>query len=120
MSKSKTKLIQLYQLMAELTKPECANCRGPYSCCNSAYCHETIEWAATQWATTLVPTNHPNLPLLGPSGCIAAPHLRPCCTLHTCEINSLGYKKGDNNWTKKYFKLRQQIDAEEFKHYHDE
>jgi hypothetical protein len=54
-------------------------------------------------------TQHPKLPLMGPDGCIAAPHLRPLCTLHTCAINGRG-TSGNMEWDKKYFELREKID----------
>lgn len=49
----------------------------------------------------------------GPDGCTAAPHLRPICTMHTCDVNSMGFKvrpAPDPEWTKEYFKLRGQIE----------
>ena len=47
---------------------------------------------------------------MGPNGCTVPPHLRPTCTIHTCEINSVGCKKGDTKWTDKYFELREEIE----------
>ena len=47
---------------------------------------------------------------LAPTGCIVAPHLRPICTVHACCINSIGYKRGDMEWTNRYFELRARID----------
>lgn len=29
--------------------------------------------------------HHPMLPLMGPKGCVAPPHLRPLCAVHVCE-----------------------------------
>jgi hypothetical protein len=31
--------------------------------------------------------------------------------MHTCAINSLGFKPGDMEWTKKYFTLREKIET---------
>jgi hypothetical protein len=52
---------------------------------------------------------------MGPTGCVVPPHLRPICTVHTCEINGVGVKKGDPKWTEAYFKLRGEIEEEEYK-----
>jgi hypothetical protein len=45
---------------------------------------------------------------MGPTGCIASPHLRPLCTYHTCGINSLG-TSGNQKWDQKYFDLRERM-----------
>jgi hypothetical protein len=115
MTKAKKRLVKLYAQMAELTKPECAQCSSPHSCCSQEYCELTIQWAAKAWGVTLERTDGRDtrggpLPLMGPTGCTAAPHLRPICTVHTCDINSLGFKKGDLGWTERYFKLRDALD----------
>jgi len=106
------KLVILFQSMYEMTNPECAKCRAPRSCCDAMYCHCAEEVAREEWGVDVTPlkTDHPTLPFMGPTGCVLEPHLRPLCTLHTCDINSIGLKKGDPEWTNKYFKLREQID----------
>lgn len=109
------RLIQLYQQMAALTLPECQACPVPLSCCSAEYCEVTIEWARREWGVVLEPTGHPTLPLMGPQGCTAAPHLRPICTMHTCQVSSLGYKPGDPTWTQLYFDVRKKIDVLEVK-----
>jgi hypothetical protein len=52
------------------------------------------------------------IPFMGPTGCVVAPHLRPICTVHTCDINGMGFKRGPGSgpWTKRYFELREQIE----------
>lgn len=52
-------------------------------------------------------------------GCIAPPHLRPLCTLHTCDMSGLGFKRDDplGEWTDKYFELRNEIDEFEIQIY---
>lgn len=110
------RLIGLYQKMYELTEPECAKCRTPYSCCSAEYCHMAMERAA-EFGVTLEPTGHDTLPLMGEKGCIAEPYLRPLCTLHTCDMSALGFKKGDEDdgmWGTEYHNLRNQIDVLEF------
>lgn len=105
------KLIKLYQELADLTLPECRLvCKKPYSCCSSEYCEFSMH-LAKQRGVTLEPTGHARLPLMGPTGCIAPPHLRPMCTAHTCEMAGLGYKKGDTEgkWSIRYFDLRSLI-----------
>ena len=112
------KLIKLYAEMSALTAPECASvCRCPHSCCSEEHCEETILWAKKRWGVDLNPkrtagqdTRGRPLPLLGPTGCVADPHLRPICTVHTCEINGIGCKRGDPAWTAKYFKLRDKLE----------
>jgi len=118
------KLIGLYQQMYEMTSPECGcSCKLPYSCCSPEYCQGAIGHAQEHWGITLEPlgtpgrsTRNEELPLLGPEGCIAAPHLRPICTVHTCEINAFGFKvkDPDSAWTKRYSRLREEIDSLEF------
>lgn len=110
---NKPRLIVLFQQLYEHTEPECGkSCRRPHSCCSPEYCAITVAFAQQEWGVTLEPTGHEKLPLMGSEGCIAAPHLRPLCTAHTCAINNLGYKPNDQEWTDTYFKLRDAIDEE--------
>lgn len=106
---STEKLVVLYQKMADLTEPKCRECRAPWSCCSSEYCDAAIEMAAER-GVVLASTGHPTLPLMGPKGCVAEPHLRPMCTLHVCSINGMGFDAKDSAFTKKYFALRDEID----------
>jgi hypothetical protein len=103
-------LIKLWQQMYELTRfsDECRECRFNYSCCSPEYCQMAMDYAAETWGETLTPTDHPRLPLMGPKGCIAPPHVRPFCTLHTCKINSMGFTNNPA-WDKQYFDLRDKI-----------
>ena len=107
----KPKLIVLSQQMYEHTKGECANCRSPHQCCNAMECGVTAQYALEDWGVTLEPTGHPTIPFMGPNGCVVPPHLRPICTVHTCDINGMGFKRGPGGmeWTKRYFELREQI-----------
>ena len=105
----------LYAQMSEHTLPECqSTCRAPMACCSPEYCDEAIRWAKRRWGVKLEPTSHPRLPLMGESGCIAAPHLRPTSSVHTCQVNSFGFKPGDPEWTDRYFELRDAIDEKEY------
>ncbi len=110
----RAKLIGLYRRMADVTLPKCKACRVPLSCCSPEYCTGTIEHARERWGVELLTTNHPRLPLMGPTGCTAEPHLRPCCAVHTCSINSLGLERNDPKWTEDYFTLREEIEVQEF------
>jgi len=108
-------LIVLYQQMADLTSPECASvCRAPHSCCSPEYCVIAMEYAREEWGVDLSGsiTNHARLPFMGSNGCVVAPHLRPLCTLHTCEVNGLGFKKNDpdGSWNERYSRIREAID----------
>lgn len=106
-------IIQLYKQMSDLTQPQCQHqCRVPLSCCSGEYCEMAIEWAKEQYNVTLQETGHATLPLMGPEGCTAEPHLRPLCTLHTCAINNYGFTQ-DPDWDKHYFTLRDRIEAME-------
>lgn len=105
----KEKLIHLYAEMAQMTLSECQRCRNPLSCCSPEFCALAIEHARSHWGIALQATSHPTLPLMGSNGCVAPPHLRPCCTAHTCEINAYGCKRNDPAWTEKYFQLRDAI-----------
>jgi len=44
-----------------------------------------MAFAEWRWGVELTPTGHPSLPLMGPEGCTAPPHLRPACSGHICE-----------------------------------
>ena len=104
------RLQALYGDLAAITAAECASaCERPHSCCAEAYCHFAMEFAAANWGVALLPTGHGRLPLMGPAGCTAAPHLRPMCTAHTCAVSRFGGKPGDLDWTARYFALQEAI-----------
>lgn len=108
-----------WRAVADHTKPVCMNsggaweerrarglCMNPGSCCDSMYCEIALETAA-EMGEPLARTEHPTLPLMGPDGCSAPPHVRPMCSLHVCCISSLGFKPNDEEWTERYFQLRE-------------
>lgn len=113
------KLVKLYADIAEHTKPVCSGehphgCRVPFSCCHESICELVIEEA--KWkGVELQRTDHPRLPLMGPTGCTAAPHLRPMCAVHACPINNVGVIVQDRVWSKRYWTLRNQITTLELK-----
>lgn len=108
---TRLELVVLFQQLYEHTQPECIQkCRLPMSCCSPEYCEMSIEYAQNLWSVKLQRTNHPRLPMMGPTGCTAAPHLRPWCTKHVCCVNTLGYKNNDPKWTDEYFHLTEKID----------
>lgn len=98
--------------MQELTFAKCkVECRGlTFSCCSPEYCVMAIE-IAKEKGVELVPTGHPKLPLMGESGCIAEPYLRPLCSLHSCER----LLWSDPKFSKEYFKLRDKLTTVEWK-----
>lgn len=101
----------LYKKMAEHTLPECSrSCRVPYSCCDKLYC-DIAQQYAKEHGQIFVGDNDKKAPMLGAHGCIIPPHLRPICTMHTCDINSLGFKRNDQPWTEKYYALREEIET---------
>lgn len=76
-----------------------------------------INYAKQFWDVDLPVTDHDRLPLMGEQGCTAAPHLRPLCSIHTCEISNFGCKPNDKKWTDKYFGLRSEIEKIEFEEF---
>ncbi|MFN4090301.1 MAG: hypothetical protein ACK4QW_14835 [Alphaproteobacteria bacterium] len=106
------RLVTLYAALAAHTEPECmAACPRPMTCCAARYCAIAIDFAAEHWDVDLEPTWHRTLPLMGPRGCVAEPHLRPICTAHTCAVCTFGEKPGDPAWTERYNDLRDAIAA---------
>ncbi len=106
------RLIALYAELAAHTEPECAaNCPKPLSCCAERYCLIAIDHAAERWGVRLEPSWHPALPMMGPTGCLVEPHLRPICTAHTCDVCEHGEKRGDPAWTDRYYALLDEIAA---------
>jgi hypothetical protein len=75
-----------------------------------------MEYARQEWQVDLADkvTDHRTLPFMGPTGCVVPAHLRPCCTLHTCDINGIGCKRGDPEWTERYFALREEIEETDY------
>lgn len=103
---TKEGVIKLYKEMSDLTSPKCASaCRVPHGCCSPEYCEMAIEWAKDKWGVDLQRTGHPRLPLMGPSGCTAAPHFRPLCTIHLCENQVYSSQE----FYDKYFQVRDAI-----------
>ena len=102
-----------YREMSELTKVKCGGDKCPgvgnraYRCCDRMHCRMTIDHAYKDWGIRLPSTGH-QLPLMGPTGCTALPHLRPWCTLHQCQIQETGSTK-DRGWDAKYFRLRNKL-----------
>lgn len=111
-------VIDLFEKMSKLTGPRCGTeekCRGRTRgnrCCDEFYCQIAASYALEEWGVELVPTGHSTLPFMGENGCTVAPHLRPLCTLHDCQINGIGCDFTDEKFTKEYFDLRGQIDLE--------
>lgn len=119
------RLIQAYQELANHTRDDCvgvlkdgspnptacAQSKKQWKCCEPLYCDLAKDHAKEHWGTVLEDTPHYQtgktpLPLMGPDGCSIAPHLRPSCSLHHCQINSLGIKLHCPEWTERYFQLR--------------
>lgn len=116
MKEVETKTIMLYKRIADLTFGHCKEtCRNLGSCCSPEYCYLTIEIARDEWGTELTRTEHPTLPLLSLTGeCTAPPHMRPFCSLHSCDIANIGHFRNDIPLTNKYFKLRRGIERLEY------
>lgn len=102
----------LMKEMADLTLPECDACvlrAQKYRCCDQMYCEIAFHYARRQ-GVTLKPTRHPDLMFMSDTGCVVEPHLRPLCTLHTCSVQSLGWKNNDPEWNERYWGLRDRLD----------
>lgn len=111
------KIIRLYKDMADLTLEHCTRtCKTLGLCCSQEYCEFTIEYARDEYGVTLLRTKDLKVPLRAEDGsCTAAPHLRPLCTLHSCDISAVAVFKREPELTKRYYKLRSKIDRAEFK-----
>ena len=116
--KCPTKLKRLYAQMSEHTRNECGkSCKSlsPHRCCSREYGEMAVQVAAEYGEPVPPDTGHKVCRFMGAAGCILEPHLRPLCTLHVCCINSLGFKPGDEAWTRKYFQIRNAIERAEEK-----
>jgi hypothetical protein len=101
--------IAAWQEVADLTHPKCGTCpgQGPNRCCDRIYCDEATRWAKDKWGIELKPTGyHPELPFMGPEGCVVPPHLRPICAVHVCD----SHYAHDGAFGQKYFDLRARLD----------
>lgn len=111
-------LIQLYADMAELTIGACERCRASNwenTCCSEDYCQLAIDTAKSVWGEDISHMLLDNGMFLDPQkGCLISPHFRPLCTIHHCEIESMGFFKDNLKLTEDYFKLRDQIDEQEW------
>lgn len=106
----RARLVTLYAALSAHTEPECSGkCERPFSCCAEKYCGFAMVFAKEQWNVKLVPTSNALLPFMGSRGCTVAPHLRPMCTAHTCEVCAHGGKRGDEAWTSRYYELMDAI-----------
>lgn len=111
------KLKNLYQQLSELTNPMCGKCAHSYGCCSKEYC-ELVEDRAKELGVTIPEKTNNPIPYMGGNGCVVPPYLRPICTMHTCDINSLGFVrdysstglKPDKEKTTEYFRLRKEIE----------
>ncbi len=108
-------LKKLWREMYELTEPRCAkDCNAPRTCCSAEYCEMAIQRAKDVWGEELVRTGHPTLPMMGPQGCIAPPHTRVLCTVHICEGTLAKLGITEPGWSRRYWKLREQIGELEY------
>jgi hypothetical protein len=103
--------MNLWEEMAQLTHEKCIQkCHNIGACCNAITCGFVIDYAVSL-GIVLAPTKNKNVPLLDENNrCIAPPHLRPLCSIHQCDISSVGTCVEDPSWTKKYFKIREKLD----------
>jgi len=104
------KEVELWQEMADLTLAKCKeHCHALGSCCTEGDCGTTERYAASL-GVILERVPGSKIPFLKDGQCIVSPHLRPYCSLHQCKIASMGFDVKDPEWTKKYFRLRRQLE----------
>lgn len=106
--------------IAELTASGCGNspeciAQGygdrPYRCCSRLYCEVTRRYCQSK-GITLTDTGHPDLPFMGPDGCILPPEYRPICAIHTCQWSgSADPHCEDTAMTARYVDLYNQVNA---------
>ena len=96
--------------MAHHTHSECSACRVPFSCCNADACREAANFAWIFFGIDTKPDFTKAVPFLSETGCTLPPHLRPQCTVYTCDIHAFGFKRDYNpKWNKRYWQLREDI-----------
>lgn len=102
-------IVNLYELLSQLTHKECKTRCNMLQCCDAAYCEEARKYALKVYGVELEDTGHETLPFMGETGCVVAPHLRPKCTEFLCEIRDRGAILRDQKLTDRYFELRRGI-----------
>jgi hypothetical protein len=104
--------IDRWQQMADLTLSKCRQtCKHMGSCCNDIYCEFAEEFAEKEFGQTFRKTGNPARYLNTDGTCAIPPHFRMLCTIQQCEISGYGLDPKDPEWTKRYWKLRKQLDA---------
>jgi hypothetical protein len=116
--KANERLITLYKNIADITFQDCkVKCRRLGSCCEPMYCEIAIAFAKDTYGIELEQTGN-KIPLLRDGGtCVAEPHLRGMCSMHSCDINSVGFFKGNPQLTNQYFEVRDEIESIEMQDY---
>ena len=103
----KEEIIRVSAELAAFTNILCqdgCNPQAKWSCCHATFCKVAMDYASEFWGVELATTDNPELPLCGPYGCIAPPHLRPICTANLCD--KLAYHPENHD---RYFELRDQL-----------
>lgn len=70
----------------KLTQKLCEGCNAtsPYRCCERDFCI-AVERGLLAVGKSIPRTDHPQLPFMGPSGCVVPAELRPGCSGYVCE-----------------------------------
>lgn len=100
-----------FQQMADFTLGVCAtSCKKIGSCCSIEYCEQAMETGKEQ-GVNYEPTGNKKLPMLDTTTntCIVAPHHRPLCTLHQCDIEAFGFIRNDQKATMTYYRMRESL-----------
>jgi hypothetical protein len=108
MDETRKELILLHAELAGMTKDRCDSCTDPqrsedHRCCHGWACELAMQYSEWRWGIELHPTGHPDLPLMGPGGCVAPPHLRPACSGHVCLVTA---QSACTDWRLKVGELR--------------
>ncbi len=106
------KYIELCSEMYSITRGICEKrCKKRGACCDRFFCEDA--WTRANEAGTILPWHDGQpLPLLVDGECAAPPQFRPICTVHQCDIASLGYfKDSPMELTDRYYDIRDEIDS---------
>ena len=103
------RLDDLYQRVANLTKPKCASCNVPFGCC-SPDIGLFVEEQLKEIGVIYPKTGNKKCQYLSDEGCATPPKHRPLCSVHVCEKHYII----DQKFAQEYFDLREEIDELEY------
>lgn len=98
----------LIRQVQKLTELKCQTCptREPYRCCDRTFC-DLAEQGAKALGYTPQKTDHPDLPYMGPKGCVIPAEYRPGCSTYVCF-----HHLEDREFRREYNRKMQKIQAD--------